>query len=443
MTTAIREAQDVYLQSYRERESTWARTDPAWLSSLRTEAIRAFADLGFPTTHVEDWKYTSVAAIARAAFEAGRGAVTSQLAARFEQLPYAGIAAHRLVFVNGHFAPQLSSLNGLPAGIKVTSLADALKGSAPKLEEHLARHATFSAHPFVALNTAFIEDGAYIEIPRGAVVTEPIHIVYAATQQERPWLAHPRSFIYAGAGSEATVVESYIGLDGSTYFTNTVTEIVLEENAHVDHVKPQLESVAAYHIASIWAHQARNSSLRTCSIALGSLLGREELGVVLDGEGAESILSGLYVTSGEQLIDNHTTLDHAQPHCSSREFYKGVLDGHSTGVFNGKILVRKDAQKTDSKQSNRNLLLSEGATVNTKPQLEIFADDVKCTHGATIGQIDQDALFYMRSRGIGLEEARNLLVVAFAGEIIDRIRFRPLGERLRAEILARFARGGK
>jgi len=236
------------------------------------------------------------------------------------------------------------------------------------------------------------------------------------------------------------VLEEYLGLGEGAYFTNAVTELVLKENAVFDYVKLQQESATAFHIATVRIHQARNSSLKTCSLALGSLLGREELGAVLDGEGAEALLNGLYMTTGRQLIDNHTTLDHAKPHCASREFYKGVLDGKSTAVFNGKIIVREDAQKTDSKQSDKNLLLSEDATINTKPQLEIFADDVKCTHGATIGQIDADAIFYLRSRGIGLEEARSLLVVAFAQEIIDRIKFDPLRERLTTHLLARLSR---
>lgn len=439
MTTAVKESQSVYLQRFRELEQKAGGKSPAWLKTLRTDAIHAFADLGFPTTRLEDWKYTNVAPIAGTTFRPGRSESNGGLARKLDRSPLFNLGCSRLVFVNGCFSKELSSLSGLPDKVKVTSLADALAAGVAPLADHLARHADFKNHAFTALNTALFEDGALIEIPRGVVVQNPIHLLYVSTSSGEPHFAHPRNLILAGQESQTRVIETHLGLDESAYFNNLVTEIVAGENSSVDYVKVQQESAAAYHIATVVAHQARNASVTTNSIALGALLGREDLTAVLDGEGAESLLNGLYVTTGSQLIDNHTVIDHSKPHCSSREFYKGVLDGKSTAVFNGKIIVRKDAQKTDSKQSDKNLLLSEDAVINTKPQLEIFADDVKCTHGATIGQIDPESVFYLRSRGIGLEEARNLLIVAFAGDIIDRVKFQPLRDRLKTELLARLA----
>ncbi len=436
MAIALKESEEIYLKDFRELESRKAKTAPAWLNKLRSEGMGAFAELGFPTTRMEDWKYTNLAPIAGVRFRPAPCKPNEEIQKQIKDLPYAGLDCTRLVFVNGHYAEELSSLKGLPKGATVTNLAKAIRQEGA-ITAHLARYASHKKHPFVALNTAFVEDGAFIEIPKGVVLEKPIQILYVSTGGEEPWVAHPRNLVIAAQGSQASLLETYVGLDPSVYFNNPVTEIVAEDNAHIDYVKLQSESEAAFHVATVVAYAARNAAIQTNSIQLGARVGREEVTTVLDGEGAESYLFGLYVTNGQQLIDNHTAIDHAQPHCSSREFYKGILDGNSTGVFNGKILVRKDAQKTDSKQSDKNLLLSESATINTKPQLEIFADDVKCTHGATVGQIDPESIFYLRSRGIGLEEARHLLIVAFANEIIDQVKFEPLRERLKAGLLAK------
>jgi len=249
-------------------------------------------------------------------------------------------------------------------------------------------------------------------------------------------MTHPRNLILAERESQAVLAEVYIGLGERVYFTNAVTEIVAEENSHLEYVKVQQEGPRAFHIAALQARQERSSNLSMFSIALGAGLDREDLTVVLDGEGSDALLNGLYVETGEQHVDNYTTLDHAKPHCNSRELYKGVLDGKSTGVFHGRIIVRPDAQKTDAKQSNKNLLLSEDAVINTKPQLEIYADDVKCTHGATVGQVDSEAVFYLRSRGIALGDARAMLTLAFANEILSRMKTRYLAEQLRAAVAA-------
>ena len=441
MSVAVKKSEDFYLKSFRELEERQAPSAPEWLDELRSEGMEAFAELGFPTTHLEDWKYTNLAPLAGVNFQPAQYEFNAKIAEQIESLPFAGLLGNRLVFVNGRYCRELSSLEGLAEGVQFTSLSEALQAGRSSLEVHLARYADFKAQAFVALNTAFMEDGGFIEIPKGVVLEKPLHLLYVSTAGEEPWVAHPRNLVLAGRESQATVVETYASLAGNVYFNNAVTEIVAEDGARVDYVKVQRESEAAFHVATVLAYAARNAGVQTNSLQFGARLGREDLITVLDGEGAEGFLYGLYVTGGRQLIDNHTTIDHARPHCSSREFYKGILDGQSTGVFNGKILVRKDAQKTDSKQSDKNLLLSESATINTKPQLEIFADDVRCTHGATVGQIDPEAIFYLRSRGIAREEARSLLTVAFANEIINRVKFQPLQEQLQAALAAKMAAG--
>jgi Fe-S cluster assembly protein SufD len=438
MTTEVKSYQDTYLQLYRRFEKRTAK-DPEWLKTLRAEAIRSFADLGFPTTRLEDWKYTNVSAVAGGTFEPGTETLSREDAETLKSSPLFDLGCNRLVFVNGHFSKGLSSLDGLSPKIKVSSIAEAISSGAAPLQEHLGRYADNSKHGLVALNTAFISDGAYIEIPKGLVLDGPLQILHISTHASAPQISQTRVLIVAGQEAQAKIIEIFLGTGENANFTNAVTEIVAGENSTIDYVKVQHESAKAFHVATVIAHLARSANVATNTIDFGSRLGREDLITVLDGEGAESHLNGLYVTTGSQLIDNHTTIDHAKPHCASREFYKGVLDDKSTAVFNGKIIVRKDAQKTDSKQSDKNLLLSEDAVINTKPQLEIYADDVKCTHGATIGQIDAESIFYLRSRGIGLENARNLLIVAFANDIIDRIKHQPLRERLYAELLARLS----
>jgi Fe-S cluster assembly protein SufD len=439
MAIALKESEGLYLKDFRELENRQSATAPAWLSKLRTEGMQGFAEMGFPTTRLEDWKYCNVSPIAGARFQPATYELDDRIRERIEEISFSEADGTRLVFVNGHYAEELSTIGELPKEVKVTNLSKAVQ-QVEAITDRLGRYANHKTHPFVALNTAFMEDGAFIQVPKGVVVEGPVEILYVSTGGEEPWVAHPRNLVVAEQGSQVALVESYVGLGGGVYFNNAVTEIVAEENAHVDYAKLQNESETAFHVATVLAYAARNAAARTNSIQFGARLGREEVTMVLDGEGAEGYLYGLYVTDGQQLIDNHTTIDHAKPHCSSREYYKGILDGKSTGVFNGKILVRKDAQKTDSKQSDKNLLLSESATINTKPQLEIFADDVRCTHGATIGQIDPESIFYLRSRGIGLEEARNLLMVAFAGEIIHRVKVGPFQRQLKAALLTKMKR---
>jgi Fe-S cluster assembly protein SufD len=461
---ALGEQEGLHLETFKQLEKELAQTGPSWVHAIRQAAIHSFAQLGFPSTREEDWKYTNVGPLANTPFRPAPPELASSVARRVKQLGAAALAScrqvaaswsasyeislrsltnlacPRLTFINGRYCPELSTPETLPRGLKAGSLAAALQSDGRKLEGHLARYAGYKTHPFVALNTAFFADGAFIEIPQGATLTKPIHLLYISKPDGQPTVSHPRNLILAGATSQASLIETYLSLADEVYFTNSVTELVVGEGTLLDYCKVEEESDASFHYARVHADQARSSTLTTHSIQLGASLVREEVEAVLGGEGAEALLHGLYITAGQQHVDNHTTIDHAQPHCSSRELYKGVLEGDSQTVFNGKIIVRKDAQKTDSKQSNKNLLLSEDATVNTKPQLEIFADDVKCTHGATVGQIDPETVFYLRSRGMALQEARSLLTYAFANEIMECIKYEPLREQLRGGLFARLAR---
>jgi Fe-S cluster assembly protein SufD len=339
----------------------------------------------------------------------------------------------RVVFVNGFYAPELSAI---PAGVTVGNLAEALVRAPEEIEAHLGRHAAFENHFFTALNTAFFHDGAYLRVPAGQVIEEPIHLIHLSLLGDEGALVSARNLIVAGENSQVTIVESYGGLPGAASLTTAVTEIVAEPAAVIDHYKVQQESEASFHLANTQVHQMRGSNFSTHFIGFGGKLVRNEVRVLLDGEGCEATINGLYRAGGTQHVDNLTVIDHARPHCSSHELYKGILDGKAKGVFNGKIFVRQDAQKTDAKQTNKTLLLSDDATINTKPQLEIYADDVKCTHGATVGQLDEEATFYLRTRGIGLAEARDLLTFAFANDVIGRMKVQALRDRLARHLLA-------
>jgi len=437
--TAVKDYQDTYLLEFQSREKELA-AGPAWLAEIRRAAIHRLADVGFPTTKNEAWKYTSVAPIAKVAFQPVDKGSAAPTAESLAWSCFFELECPRLVFVNGHYNPGLSFLAGLPKEVTATRVSKALAAGTPSLEQHLARYADFQDHAFVALNTALMQDGGFIEIPKGTVLEKPIYLMFVSTADGMPTVSYPRTLILAGQESQAIFIEGHVGLGEGACFTSAVTEIVAAENAVVEYAKLHQESGTASHAGTVQVEQHRSSNVSTHSFVFGGALVREDLNIVLAGEGADAHLNGLYLTTGKQHIDNHTTLDHAKPHCNSRELYKGVLDGQSSGVFNGRVIVRKDAQKTDSKQSNKNLLLSEDAVINTKPELEIFADDVKCTHGATIGQVDQEAIFYLRSRGIGHNEARKILTFAFANEVIGRVRYTPLADRLRDALFQSLAK---
>ncbi len=437
----VDQEQDMYVLQFERLEKRLAGGDRAWLSPIRKAAIARFAELGFPTTRQEEWRYTNVAPIAHTDFEPA-GADGPELSIhKISAFTFDDDNCSRLVFVNGRWAPQLSSIRPMPGGVKVCSLATALDADTRLVEPYLARHAGYQDQPFTALNTAFVEDGAFVHLPKGSVVDEPIHLLFVSTTTDHPVVTHPRILIVADAGSQATIVETYAGIGTGTYFTNAVTELVANPNAIIDHYKIEREVETAFHIGTLQVHQFRDSNVSSHVVSLGGALTRNDINAVLDGEGCDCTLNGLYMLRGTQHVDNHLRVEHVKPHCDSREFFKGVLDDRSRGIFTGRIVVHKDAQKTDAKQTNMNLLLSEEALADSKPQLEIFADDVKCTHGATIGQVDADAIFYLRSRGISEEAARSLLVYAFAGESLARVRVAPLRKRLEELIFARLPQG--
>jgi Fe-S cluster assembly protein SufD len=410
-----------------ERESK----NPAWLFPLRKAGMARFAELGFPSTQDEDWRFTNVAPLAkmpfRPVFEAGTDALSEENVAK---LIFASLQATRLVFLNGHFVPQLSSPLKTREGLVLTNLASAVTDHADLVQQHLTRYAQSDTNPFPALNTAFFQDGAFIHVPKGVAVKDPVHLVFLSSADDSGSASNPRNLILAGKGSQLTVLESYAGLADSPYFTNAVTELLAGDSAVIEHCKFQDESLSAFHIATFHARIGKAANVIAHSIATGARLSRNNSRTILAGEGLECVLNGLYLTRGEQLADHHMVVEHASPHCASHEYYNGILDGRSRGVFHGRILVRQAAQKTDAKQTNKNLLLSEDATIDTKPQLEIYADDVKCTHGATVGQLNEESVFYLRSRGIGSETARRMLIHAFAGEIIERIRHGAAREEL-------------
>ena len=413
-------------------------SEPAAVTALRRMAIERFATLGFPTLRQEAWRQTNVAPIAQGSFVRPEGPEPAVDMSRLE--PLAEGAAARLVFVNGRLSSRLSSLGELPAGVIVASLAEALEKAPEKVEPWLGQHARFDDHPFVALNTAFLRDGALVWVPRGVIVEKPIHLIFVSTAQgPDPIVTFPRNLFVTGENSQVTLVETYAG-DGA-YFTCPVTELVAGPASVVDHYKLQLESREAFHMATFQIEAERSCTPSSHSISIGGALVRNDVNAVLDGEGIDCILNGLYLAEGRQVIDNHMRVEHAKPHCASHELYKGVLDGAARSVFNGLIHVHPGAQKTDAKQSNRNLLLSGSAIANSNPQLEIFADDVKCTHGSTVGQLDEDAIFYLRSRGIGVEAARSLLTYAFASDIVERIKVEPVRRDLEELLFARLPQG--
>jgi Fe-S cluster assembly protein SufD len=424
-----------YLAEFERFERTL--NEPAGLTAMRQQAIERFAELGFPTLRQEEWRLTNVAPVAQGSFRWPDG--DPDAAAPGRLAPHIFDAAARLVFVDGRFAPRLSSVGDLPQGVIVASLAEVLARDPGRLEPWLGRFARFDRQPFVALNTAFLRDGAFIYVPRGAV-TGPIHLLFLSSGEEgRPTLSFPRNLFVAGEGSQTAIVETYAG-EGA-YLTAPVTELVAGPGAVIDHYKVQRESLGAFHLATFQVQGERASVPSSHSISIGGALVRNDVNAVLDGEGIDCILNGLYFGDGRQIVDNHMRVEHAKPHCASHELYKGVLDGKSRAVFNGLIYVHKGAQKTDAKQSNRNLLLSRDAIANSNPQLEIFADDVKCTHGSTVGQLDEDAVFYLRSRGIGAEAARSLLTYAFASDIVERIKVEPVRRDLEEFLFARLPMG--
>ncbi|MCU1268501.1 MAG: sufD [Acidobacteria bacterium] len=413
-----------------------------WIERLRESAMERFEQLGFPAVQEEEWKYTNVAQIVRAGFlpltatgEVSAAVGEQQLAA----FTYPEARASQLVFVDGLLRSELSSLTGLPEGIKAVDFATALASDpfSELLREYLGRIVDYGDNGFTALNTAFIGSGALVVIPKGLAVETPLQLLFLSSSTKANLAAFPRVLVIAEENSSATIIESYNSVGADSYFTNAVVEIVLKDGARLEHYRVQDESTESFHIANTRADLGRNSSYETTSINLGAKLSRHDLSVVMDHEGAECRVDGLYIIGEGQHTDTHSVIDHKQPHCTSHQLYKGILDGKSRAVFNGKVFVRHGALGTDANQTNKNLLLSNEAHVDTKPQLEIFADDVKCAHGAAIGQLDEDELFYLESRGIHSDLARNLLTYGFAEEVIVRIKVESIKTQLDEAVLNR------
>ncbi|MFW0754060.1 Fe-S cluster assembly protein SufD [Pseudomonas sp. H11T01] len=398
---------------------------PAWLQALRHEAFQWVAEHGFPTAKDEAWKYTRIARILETSFLPAEPGTSQRLSAASVAGLIGNYGGPRLVFVNGYFAAEFSVLEALPPGTQVSPLATRLR--ADRGLEALFAHA-FRTQPqaFTALNAALAEDGALVQIPAHTTFEKPIHLVFLSDPGATPRVAYSRALVRVGAGSRATIVESHVGSGGEVYLSNAVSEVVLGADAALDHYTVQNESTAAFHVALLSVRQAQGSHFAAHSFALGAALARQEVRVVLEGPGAQVALNGLYLPRGEQHLDNQTTIEHLAPRCTSRELYKGVIDDRGHGVFDGRIIVRPGAMKTDASQTNKNLLMSTLAQVNTQPRLEIFADDVKCAHGAAVGQLDEQAIFYLRSRGIPLAAAQSLLTFAFVSEMLELIHLEPL-----------------
>jgi Fe-S cluster assembly protein SufD len=418
--------------SYNAWAGNGASRAPAWLKDIRSSAIARFERVGFPTMKQEAWRFTSVAPIAEGSFELANAPTRVPT---LEQIrPFLLFeAGYRLVFVDGFFQRSLST----PFLDDVQSLAHVTTHRPDLVREHLGRYAATEDRPFSALNTAFVHEGAFVHVPAKAAIAEPIQLLFLASGDQV--VAHPRNLIVLERDARASIVETYASLNQGAYWTNSVTEVVAGEGARVDYHRVQRESAKAYHIATTQTHQHRDSSVNVHTVAFGAALARHDIGAVMAGPGGTLILNGLYLLDGAQHADHHTTIDHAADHCESHEYFNGVLDGKSRGVFTGRIIVRPGAQKTDSKQTNNNLLLSTDAHADSQPQLEIYADDVKCTHGSTVGPLDPRALFYLESRGIGAREAQRLLTYGFAAEILGRMDVAPLRVQLDAIVRGRLA----
>ncbi len=427
-----------YVEQFRQFRDDGARSAPEWVNDVRRKSIDRFRELGFPTTKDEDWHFTSVGAIAEHEFAFVPARTGDVSPADVESFGFGAADWHTAVFVNGRFSPALSSLSRLDPGVRVLSLAEAWT-RAPDLAKRVG--SVLTAQPaFTALNSAFMPDGAVVHVPKAVVIRKPIHCLFVTDAHAAKTVMHPRNLVVVEPSAKATVLESYVALGDATYFTNAVTEVSVGDGATLEHYKVQREGRRAYHVGTIEAVQGRDSHYISFSFATGGSLSRTNIYTKLAGAGCGSTLNGLYILDGEQHCDHQTRIEHAAPNCFSREVYKGVLDGRSHGVFNGKVYVHPAAQKTDGKQTNNTLLLSADAQVDTKPQLEIFADDVKCTHGATVGRLDENAWFYMKSRGMNSETARRLLIYAFAADVLETIEQEDVRQALERITLERFVR---
>lgn len=430
---------ETYFEEFTRFAQETAFDTPSWLRALRDDAFARFCATGFPTTRDEDWRFTNLGALTRTPFRLGRKGARTLAASGLATWRIENAAA-RMVFINGHFLPELSTRGGFLEGLTVHSIHEEIKRHPEAAAEHFARFLRDERDPFCALNLAFAEDGAYVHVPRGMTVKRPIHLLFVSAAEAEPVMMHPLNLIVVDEEAQASIVEDYVSVGGEApALSNVVTELVVGRNSTVEHTLIEREHRAAYNLSTLRIEQERNGNVASHSLLLGGALVRNNVHPRLAGEGSECLINGLFVGDGEQHLDNYMLVEHLSQHCTSRQFYNGILDDRAHGVFHGRIVVYKDAQKTDAKQTNRNLLLSDDAQIDTKPQLEIYADDVKCTHGATIGQIEEEALFYLRSRGIAEVDARQLLLHAFAGECLDRMMPGPAREYANAAVAQRLA----
>jgi Fe-S cluster assembly protein SufD len=422
---------EAFVQEFEARAGTATAEGPEWLEPVRRVAMTRFARTGFPATRDEEWRFTPIGPIVQGSWRPAAGGGAELSRAQLAPFVFGHPDWTTLVFVNGVYSEALSAAGPLPAGVRVASLAEALRSDDGLLQAHLTRHAPVEGSPFTALNTAFMGEGGVVHVGAGVELALPVHLLFVSTAEAGGSVAHPRNVVVVERGARASIIESYVTLaPGQAYWSNPVTEVAVAAGAWVEHTRIQRESEHAYHVGLTHVDQQRDSHYRSFSLAMGGALSRHNLHVRLNDENIETLMYGLYVTRGDQVADSHTAIYHDQPNCRSWEVYKGILDGRSRAVFNGKVFVRPEAQKTDAKQTNRNLLLSDGARVDTKPQLEIFADDVRCTHGATVGRLDEMARFYARSRGIPSAAADLLLTYAFAAEVVEEVALAPVREEL-------------
>jgi Fe-S cluster assembly protein SufD len=404
-----------------------------WLQKYRNEALAQFAEIGFPRN--EAWKYTQLAPFARKSFVPVSQAPKLD-ASVLQTLNLDWPDAYRLVFLDGHYQPHLSKLNMLPGGVVISSLDDALSHHEDLIQVFLGRHAELTASESLsALNTAFINDGYFVYLPQGVALEQALHVVFISNAADN--LVQPRNLIIAAENSHGRIIEHTVSLGDNPGFTNSVTEVSADTNSRVEHFKLQEQNLKTLHVSALHVQQTQASSFSSHVLLLGGQVTRNAIHAKLDAEQADCQLYGLYLLNGRQHADNFTRIEHNEPHCTSKEYYKGILGDHARGIFTGRVYVAQDAQLTDSQQTNHNLLLSEDAEADTRPQLEIYADDVKCSHGATIGQLDETALFYLRSRGIDAITARNLLIYAFAEEVLDFIELPGLHEQMRSRLISR------
>lgn len=433
----IIEFKEWFIKNFKTFEDNLNGEKTPELHRIRKEALKNFSELSLPTLKHEEWRYTNISPLLKYNFTLPSKdlQISNELVNKFS---FNEMDSNILIFVNGKFSKENSKLLNLQEGTIAGSISDAMKNNPEIIEKHFGKYASYNNQIFTALSTAYTKDGAFVYVPEGKIVEDPIHIIFITTASEEKIIIQPRNLFVASKNSQVTIIEHYVSENNNIYFTNSVTEIVVGDNAIVDHYKLQEESKNAFHIARVEIDQERSSNFTSHSISTGGAITRNDINARFNGEGGECTLNGLFLLEDKQLFDAHTLIDHATPLCNSHEYYKGILDDSSRGVFNGKVLVRQDAQKTNAFQKNNNILLSNNALVNTKPQLEIFADDVKCSHGATIGQIDEEAKFYLKSRGIGEEAANAILIHAFASDVIKSMKIESVRNYLEDILSKRF-----